>query len=81
MCAWFNVVRLQTARSSCITPAFREVVAREYSHVATLTHRALLDRTLLSPREEVPMLDLIFVLVTLAFFAVAWAYVRGCDRL
>jgi len=27
------------------------------------------------------MLDLIFVVVTICFFAVALAYVRGCDRL
>jgi hypothetical protein len=64
-----------------MTPAFREVVARECGDIATLKHRALLDRILLSRGEEVPMLDLIFVLVTLGFFAVAWAYVRGCDRL
>jgi hypothetical protein len=25
--------------------------------------------------------DLIFVAITVAFFAVAWAYLRGCDRL
>jgi len=27
------------------------------------------------------MLDILFVLITLLFFAVSWAYVRGCDRL
>jgi len=27
------------------------------------------------------MLDLFFVLITILFFLVAWAYVRGCDRL
>jgi len=27
------------------------------------------------------MADLIFILVTVAFFAIAAAYVRGCDRL
>jgi len=27
------------------------------------------------------MLDLFFVLLTLAFFAAAWAFVKGCDRL
>jgi hypothetical protein len=27
------------------------------------------------------MLDLVFVVVTLAFFAVAIAYVAGCERL
>jgi len=27
------------------------------------------------------MMDLFFVLVTLAFFAAAWAFVKGCDRL
>jgi K+-transporting ATPase ATPase C chain len=27
------------------------------------------------------MTDLIFVAVTVAFFAVAWAYARGCERL
>jgi len=27
------------------------------------------------------MLDVIFVVVTICFFAVALAYVRGCDRL
>lgn len=27
------------------------------------------------------MADLVFVLVTVLFFAVSWAYVLGCDRL
>jgi len=27
------------------------------------------------------MLDLFFVLITILFFLIAWAYVRGCDRL
>jgi len=27
------------------------------------------------------MLDIFFFLVTLAFFAAAWAFVKGCDRL
>jgi len=27
------------------------------------------------------MMDLFFVLITLAFFAAAWAFVKGCDRL
>jgi len=27
------------------------------------------------------MIDLVYVLATLAFFAVAWAYARGCERL
>ena len=27
------------------------------------------------------MADLIFVAVTVVFFAVSWAYVLGCDRL
>jgi len=27
------------------------------------------------------MLDVAFLLPTIVFFAVAWAYVRGCDRL
>jgi len=27
------------------------------------------------------MLDLVFVLTTLAFFALSWLYVQGCDRL
>jgi len=26
------------------------------------------------------MLDLVFVVVTVGFFALAWAYVRACDR-
>jgi hypothetical protein len=26
------------------------------------------------------MLDLLFVVLTVGFFAVAWAYVRGCER-
>jgi hypothetical protein len=25
--------------------------------------------------------DLFFVLITVLFFVIAWAYVRGCDRL
>jgi hypothetical protein len=38
---------------------------------------------LLAPRYErwrVSMLDLVFVVLTAAFFALAWAYVRGCDH-
>jgi hypothetical protein len=27
------------------------------------------------------MADVIFVLVTLAFFALCWLFVRGCERL
>jgi hypothetical protein len=27
------------------------------------------------------MQDIVFILVTIGFFAVAMAYVRGCDRL
>jgi len=27
------------------------------------------------------MLDLFFVAVTVLFFLISWAYVRGCDRL
>ena len=27
------------------------------------------------------MADIVFVLVTLAFFAVTWAFVRGCERI
>jgi hypothetical protein len=26
------------------------------------------------------MLDLLFVAITVVFFGVAWAYVRGCER-
>jgi len=33
------------------------------------------------PLEEIPMLDAMFVMIAVAFFAVSWAYVRGCDRL
>jgi len=27
------------------------------------------------------MLDALYVMIAIAFFAVSWAYVRGCDRL
>jgi len=27
------------------------------------------------------MLDLFFVLLTILFFVVSWAFVKGCDRL
>ncbi len=27
------------------------------------------------------MLDLFFVLITVLFFLISWAYVKGCDRL
>jgi hypothetical protein len=27
------------------------------------------------------MADLVFIVVTVVFFAVGWAYVLGCDRL
>jgi hypothetical protein len=31
--------------------------------------------------ENTYMQDIVFILVTIGFFAVAMAYVRGCDRL
>jgi hypothetical protein len=31
--------------------------------------------------EERPMLDVVFVLVTVLFFVVSLGYVAGCDRL
>jgi hypothetical protein len=30
--------------------------------------------------EVVPMMDLVFVVVTLLFFLVSWLYVRACER-
>jgi hypothetical protein len=27
-----------------------------------------------------PMMDVVFVVVTLAFFFLSWLYVRACDR-
>jgi hypothetical protein len=30
---------------------------------------------------EIPMLDLLFAVITLAFFALAVAYVAACERL
>jgi len=27
------------------------------------------------------MLDLVFVLITLLFFALSWAFVKGCEKL
>jgi hypothetical protein len=33
------------------------------------------------PEEHLTMLDVVFILATVAFFGVAWAYVLGCDRL
>jgi hypothetical protein len=27
------------------------------------------------------MLDVLFVLMTVAFFAVSWAFVKGCEKL
>jgi len=30
--------------------------------------------------QEATMLDLLFVAMTVGFFALAWAYVRGCDH-
>jgi len=27
------------------------------------------------------MLDLFFVVITILFFLISWAYVKGCDRL
>jgi hypothetical protein len=30
---------------------------------------------------EIPMLDLLYVVITLAFFLLALAYVVGCERL
>jgi hypothetical protein len=32
-------------------------------------------------RRRAPMLDLIFIATTVAFFALSAAYVRGCERL
>jgi len=34
----------------------------------------------LNERSE-EMMDLIFIAATVAFFAIAWAYTLGCDRL
>ena len=34
-----------------------------------------------SAEEEEPMLDIIFIIVTALFFALAVFYVRGCERL
>jgi len=31
--------------------------------------------------EDQSVLDLAFVLLTLAFFGVSWAYVRACERI
>jgi hypothetical protein len=31
--------------------------------------------------ERVNMSDVVFVAITIVFFAAAWAYTRGCDRL
>jgi hypothetical protein len=31
--------------------------------------------------QEMPMLDLVFVIVTIAFFALGVVYTRGCDHL
>jgi hypothetical protein len=31
--------------------------------------------------KELTVIDLIFVLTTLGFFALAWAYVRGCGQM
>jgi hypothetical protein len=33
------------------------------------------------PRRDDTMADLTFIGVTIVFFAVAWAYALGCDRL
>jgi hypothetical protein len=35
---------------------------------------------MLGARSEDRMSDVIFVGVTVGFFALAWAYVRGCER-
>jgi hypothetical protein len=32
-------------------------------------------------KRRIGMSDFVFVAVTIVFFAVAWAYVLGCDRL
>jgi hypothetical protein len=36
---------------------------------------------LTSSCEETQMADLIFIAATVGFFAVAWLYALGCDRL
>jgi hypothetical protein len=33
------------------------------------------------PREDPPMADLVFVALTIAFFAASWLYVRACERM
>lgn len=38
-------------------------------------------RAAFPPVTEAAMLDAIFLLATLAFFAISLAYVAGCDRL
>ena len=34
-----------------------------------------------SESEEKPVLDLVLIVLTVGFFALAWAYVRGLERL
>jgi hypothetical protein len=43
--------------------------------------RYLLLRLRASVVEADAVRDLVFILVTLAFFALCWAYVRACERL
>ena len=43
--------------------------------------RALASRLLNQDSQEAAMADLIFILVTGAFFVLAAAYVRACDKL
>lgn len=37
-------------------------------------------RNLVRDSEVTPMVDVLFVAVTVAFFFVSWLYVRACDR-
>jgi len=41
----------------------------------------LLSSGCLSGREVHTMLDLVYVALTVGFFALAWVYARACDRL
>ena len=56
----------------------RERLEEEDPDDAHRRRRLLLRRQDLS--EVTPMMDLVFVVVTLVFFFVSWLYVRACDR-
>ena len=62
----------------------RDALTFTSDHLLAGGLRARLESGLLLRRQDlsevIPMMDVLFVVVTLLFFFVSWLYVRACDR-